>query len=290
MFREKVFTNRRLPLAAIALTLGACAVLCLPSCKKNQSNSTPSTAKPIAEIDASADPLSKFKRLLPDVVSGEVSDKATLDAFIGLAQKHAAVRTWIAEVFDESTYDEQFTLMAVLKTCAANEADPEWVPMIRSAIENNQHAISALRALRSYDIADRKELIMSRIEGGDSSDRFVVGAALEVYLELYGTVGIEELIETLLESPARQFRGDMAAIVVGNCEGELKQKALVVLNAVLSDPGFRAWGAVAGFFSDLVKAEECGDEQLVENAKRILAEGDTPAKDSVQKFLAMCAN
>ncbi len=289
MFREKVFRFRRLSLTASALILGACAVLCLPSCKKNQSNSKTSTAKPTSGVDASADPLLEFKRLLPVVATREISDKVTLDSFILLACDHAEVRSWIAEEYGTKTYDEQFTMMSVFGTCAAKKVHPEWVPMIRWAIKNDRHAIRALRALRHYDLEDRKELIVSKIAVGASSARYVVGTALKVHLDLYGTDGIEDLIGKLLESPARQFRGDMDAIVVGNCEGDLKQRALADLNTILSDPGFRAWDAVAGFFSDLVKAEECGDEQLVENAKRILAEGDTVAKEDVQKFLDMCS-
>ena len=52
----------------------------------------------------------------------------------------------------------------------------------------------------------------------------------------------------------------------------------------------RAWHVVSDMFWEFERGKACGDERLLEHAKRILREGKTAAHDSVKRYVDQCGD
>lgn len=237
-------------------------------------------------VDPNAEPLAEFQHLLPKVASGELADQQSVDSFVELA-RDPAVRRWMADNYMVVTKEQSFTLMAIVLRTAHDHQFEEFEPLIESAMQLNRYGVAACKALRHYELPNRRELLKTYIEFDNASHQYEIRSALRIYLDLYGVAGIEDTLDRHLSSTAETLRGDVAAIMIARCNGVWRDKAMKTLNLLLSGPYWN-WYGIAGFFVELLDANTCGDEELLAHAKRLLPQADENARETLARYVTAC--
>jgi hypothetical protein len=231
-------------------------------------------------INPDRDALAEFQRLLPMVASGRIENEDTLDEFLLMAAEHREIRVWLADAYAGLSPERQWTAMSCVLRTAKTQTHEEFVPLVLTAIENDQLTGGALAALRYYDVPDRREILERFVCGEPSSRRSLASIALRVHVMLHGVDGVEDALEGMLEGT---HRDRIAGMIVANVEGPWRDRALRVMNEFLEHGD---WSLDA--FRALVRDRGCGDDVTMQHAQRILrARGLDDAK-IVQDYVDMC--
>lgn len=235
-------------------------------------------------------PIIEYQRIIESVRNGVSCDTEEGEVrFVALLAESADVRQLIVHTFTGLSPDQQSLILSTISVNADvhGRVFEEFRSLIANEVVKGDPRGRAVPCLRYYDVDDRRGLLARHLRSLDAG-ACEIWCPLNIYLQTYGTGGIEDVIgDWLTDDGLPEFRVKVAVEVIQKCDNEWRAIASAVLDQMLSGPQNLAEidaEAAARLFNLFVWADCSGDEVLLAHARRIAIEGRAEAKDAAARY------